>query len=268
MTRESRSVGQSETVSRLALSRQALMKRTLRSFLVLGGVALLLGGSWWGALHSPDRNGTPAAFRRVLDWNGAIWGAFYSSGRPVRAGMIPVGKKPRVNGDLGLAGQVDAAKWRLEVIYDDEPNRPNLELSIAAIQALPRVETSAQFRCIEGWSDDISYTGVRFSEFLKFYGLGLHPTSDHRPYKYVGLETPDGEYYVSLDMDSMLHPQTLLAYEMNGAPLSPENGAPLRLIIPVKYGIKSIKRIGTLYFSDQRPPDYWAEQGYDWFAGL
>ena len=66
----------------------------------------------------------------------------------------------------------------------------------------------------------------------------------------------------------MLHPQTLLCYEMNGAPLSFDNGAPLRLIIPIKYGIKSLKQIGTIRFADSRLPDYWAERGYDWYAGL
>ena len=65
-----------------------------------------------------------------------------------------------------------------------------------------------------------------------------------------------------------MHPQTLLAFEMNGENLRLKNGAPLRLVIPVKYGIKNIKRIGKIFFSDQRPPDYWAEQGYDWYAGL
>jgi DMSO/TMAO reductase YedYZ molybdopterin-dependent catalytic subunit len=55
---------------------------------------------------------------------------------------------------------------------------------------------------------------------------------------------------------------------MNGAPLAIENGAPLRLVIPTKYGIKNIKRIGTITYADQRPADYWAEEGYDWYAGL
>ncbi len=54
---------------------------------------------------------------------------------------------------------------------------------------------------------------------------------------------------------------------MNGEPLQPEHGAPLRLVIPVKYGIKSIKRIGSIHFTDKRPDDYWAERGYDWYAG-
>ena len=66
---------------------------------------------------------------------------------------------------------------------------------------------------------------------------------------------------------STLHPQTLLCYEMEGRPLTPDHGAPLRLLIPVKYGIKSLKQIGTIRFTDRRPADYWAERGYDWYAG-
>jgi DMSO/TMAO reductase YedYZ molybdopterin-dependent catalytic subunit len=80
--------------------------------------------------------------------------------------------------------------------------------------------------------------------------------------------TPDGEFYVGLDMDSLMQPQSLLCYEMNGQPLTPAHGAPLRLVIPVKYGYKNIKRIGTIRFTATRPADYWAEQGYDWYAGM
>lgn len=65
-----------------------------------------------------------------------------------------------------------------------------------------------------------------------------------------------------------MHPQTLLAYEHNGKALTGEHGAPLRLVIPVKYGIKNIKRIGSIQYTNEKPGDYWAEEGYDWFAGL
>jgi DMSO/TMAO reductase YedYZ molybdopterin-dependent catalytic subunit len=54
---------------------------------------------------------------------------------------------------------------------------------------------------------------------------------------------------------------------MNGRPLTPEHGAPLRLVVTVKYGIKNIKRVSTIRFLNERPPDYWAERGYDWYAG-
>jgi DMSO/TMAO reductase YedYZ molybdopterin-dependent catalytic subunit len=84
---------------------------------------------------------------------------------------------------------------------------------------------------------------------------------------YAALETPDRDYYFGLDMASALHPQTLLCYEMDGRPLTSQHGAPLRLVIPLKYGIKSLKRIGTIRFTDARPADYWAERGYDWYSG-
>jgi DMSO/TMAO reductase YedYZ molybdopterin-dependent catalytic subunit len=91
---------------------------------------------------------------------------------------------------------------------------------------------------------------------------------DETNMKYVGLQTPDKKYYVGLDMQSALHPQTMLCYEMNGQPLTQAHGFPLRLIIPVKYGIKNLKCIGSMYFSNEKPPDYWAERGYDYYAGL
>ena len=69
-------------------------------------------------------------------------------------------------------------------------------------------------------------------------------------------------------MKSAMHPQTLLAYEYDGSPLTPKHGAPLRLVIPVKYGIKNIKRIGAISYTSKKPDDYWADDGYDWFAGL
>ena len=55
---------------------------------------------------------------------------------------------------------------------------------------------------------------------------------------------------------------------MNGLPIRPGHGAPLRLIIPVKYGIKNLKRIGKISFTEKRPRDYWAERGYDNNSGL
>ena len=87
-------------------------------------------------------------------------------------------------------------------------------------------------------------------------------------FKHVGMETPDGGYYVGIDMESAMHPQTLLAYELNGQPISNQHGAPVRLIVPVKYGVKNLKRIGRIFFSDTRPRDFWTERGYDYYVGL
>lgn len=150
---------------------------------------------------------------------------------------------------------------------------PAVVVSLKEIQALPRTEIVTELKCIEGWSTIVHWVGCRLLDFMKKYPPA---TKSGRPFdpnrlddlpEYVSMETPDAAYYVSLDMASALHPQTLLCYEMNGKPLELEHGAPLRLAIPVKYGIKNIKNIGKIKFTDERPRDYWGELGYDWYAG-
>jgi DMSO/TMAO reductase YedYZ molybdopterin-dependent catalytic subunit len=74
--------------------------------------------------------------------------------------------------------------------------------------------------------------------------------------------------YVGIEREVALHPQTMLVYEMNGQLLTPDHGAPLRLVTPLKYGIKQIKQIGRISYADTRPHDYWYEYGYDYDAGL
>jgi hypothetical protein len=146
---------------------------------------------------------------------------------------------------------------------DDTPStpEPGVLLTLNEVRSLPRVEYTSQFKCIEGWSQTVHWAGARFADLAARF-------APPRGTRYVGLETPGGDYYVGLEMADALHPQTLLCYEMNGVPLSPEHGAPLRLVIPIKYGVKHLKQIGLVRFTNTRPKDYWAEQGYDWSLGL
>jgi len=258
-------------------SKSTLRTRSLLSFSIFFIVLFLLTQIWTWASHKPEGEFIAPTFRSFLERNGKIWHSLFSSDREAPT-FTPreKGMPARVNGDIGLLSPLDLANWKLEVIVNaDDEKSQHLWITMDEIRQLPRVDSTIEFKCIEGWSQVISYTGVRFSDFLKHYKLGSHLPQAWEDgklpgsrFSYVGLRTPDGEYYVSNDMESMLHPQTLLAYEMNGEALSVSHGAPLRLIIPVKYGIKSLKRIGQIFFSDQRPPDYWAEQGYDWFSGL
>jgi hypothetical protein len=162
-------------------------------------------------------------------------------------------------GDTG--GSLDAGSSTDE---DGEPipAEPGLLLTLDHIRALPRIEMITQLKCIEGWSEIVHWGGARFSDFIAAYRKG----SASLP-AYVGMQTPNREYYVGLFKEDALHPQTLLCYEMNGEPLSRDHGAPLRLVTPLKYGIKHLKQIGKITFTDTRPADYWAENGYDWNAG-
>lgn len=253
--------------------KRRMRQQTRRSFLV-GGAAALAGVAGWHWLQSRREEGSiPWPFRQALELNEHFGRDYYRRDRlaPDFRGRA---LQDRVNGDLGLEEPVGPRAWRLSVAGLQDRDEP-LELPLDAIKQLHRVEMTAEFKCIEGWSVVVQWAGARFSDFMAAYPpatlsgdpLDLEGGPEDLP-PYVGMETPDGGYYVGLDIESMLHPQTLLAYEMNGAPLTQEHGAPLRLVTPVKYGVKNIKRIGTIRYSRVRPADYWGERGYDWYIGL
>ena len=75
-------------------------------------------------------------------------------------------------------------------------------------------------------------------------------------------------YYVSIDLPTARHPQTLLATHWDGRPLPVEHGAPLRLLAPMKLGLKNIKAITAIRYGADEPRDYWAERGYSKYDGL
>jgi len=257
--------------------RRELARRSRRGFLV-GGAAVLGTFAGWEWLRSrPEEDGIPWPLRRSLQFDEKVARAYFSDARTVPTFQGTGAELPRTNGDVGL-GEFDAASWRLRVEglagHTAKKGGAAFEVTLEDIKRLPRVEYTTYLKCIEGWSDMGHWAGARLLDFAAKYGpatkSGQPPDVFNRPGDlpdYVSLSTPDDEYYVGLDTASALHPQTLLAYEMGGKPLTVEHGAPLRLCIPVKYGVKNLKRVGTISFTNERPPDYWAERGYDWYAG-
>jgi DMSO/TMAO reductase YedYZ molybdopterin-dependent catalytic subunit len=242
-------------------AKQELRRRSRRDFLVAGLVSAgAIGGYEW-LRHARQDQGVPFPERKVLDLNGRLSRDYVSDSH-----LMPTYSKDQLqylkpNGDVGLDDDFDPKTWQLQV-QTGAPAAP-LSLTLADIQALPRYEMVTRFCCIEGWSVVTQWAGARFSDFTKKY---FPPGRPLPPYIYMA--TPGEDYYVGLDTKSAMHPQTLLAYEHNGKLLEANHGAPLRLAIPVKYGIKNIKRIGLIQYRDTRPDDYWYEDGYDWFAGL
>jgi len=238
-----------------------MARKTRRSFLV-GALATVggLGAFAWLDSRRPD-DGVQWPLRIGLRANEQFWRDYFSGTKMARTFGPDAVESPRENGDVGLDDDPDP-QWKLMVEGIAGAEEP-LSLSMADIQMLPKVEMITELKCIEGWSRILKWGGVRFRDFVAKYAP--HQTN---PNSYVGLETPEREYYVGLDMASAMHPQTLLCYEMNGEPLPSEHGAPLRLVIPLKYGIKNLKRIGKIVFTTARPPDYWAERGYDYYAGF
>jgi len=246
---------------------QKIARRNLISFgtfFVLGGAAF---GGWKWLLNSPKEEagitgGAHQPLRRALNKTELFFKQIFSDNHLVRTyPKSRAAQRVRENSHIGMRDPgFKLEDWRLLVTGSDGQQ---LRLSIDDIKALPRTEIVYDFKCVEGWDQIQHWAGVRMIDFIQHYQL-----EESAKKKYMGLETPDGKYYVGIDRESALHPQTILAYEMNDRPLTDGHGAPLRLIIPVKYGIKNLKRIGTMSFSDTRPRDYWAEQGYDYYSGL
>src|SRR5579864_426273 len=123
--------------------------------------------------------------------------------------------------------------------------------------------------CVEGWSAIAWWAGLKFDDLLRAY-----PPMSHA--KWARLESsvnlgpwgnPD-PYYVSLDLSTARHAQTLLATHLNGKPLTVEHGAPLRLVAPVKLGLKNIKAITRITYTKDEPADYWAKRGYSRYDGI
>lgn len=233
-----------------------------RGFLV-GGISALAGIFGWLSISDETKT---ILYKRAFAFNERVSQLLYSPKRLAPEFPLErVTQPPRQNGFEGLAVAVDLANWRLNVGGLTGRN-DDLILTLDDIKNLPRTEMVTELKCIEGWSTVVHWAGVRFSDFAKKYyagGLAALPP-------YVYLTTPDDLYYVGWDTPSILHPQTLLAYEMNGEPLTSEHGAPLRIASPTKYGIKQIKRIGRIEFTTERPRDFWAEPengGYDWYSG-
>lgn len=251
-------------MKRRSVSRTELQARLAKSILA-GAVFLVFAlGTFIYIRFGPQSQRLPVALRQVQKLNERVGEKIVGAGERGAPCKAPPekGKAPRVNGLIGLEDDVDPESYRMVI----DSGSKHIELTIDDVQKLPRTEAATDFKCVEGWTEVFQYAGVRFTDFMKIEGVGLH--EDGNPYSFVGMETPDKKYYVSLDTKSMMSPDTVIAWEMNGTELAVENGYPFRLVIPSKYGIKNLKRIGHIFFSDTRPPDYWNRRGYDWFSGL
>ncbi|MBC8156288.1 MAG: molybdopterin-dependent oxidoreductase, partial [Bacteroidetes bacterium] len=221
---------------------QQIRRRTLKAMLGFGVASLVPVGVWQWVRSQPNAAGIPAPLRSLLNTNEKIANVYFSPTHlaptyPANRAANP----PRTNGMDGLRSPVERAGYHLTI---EQPGRKPMTISIDELKKLPKHELVFDFKCVEGWSQIQHWGGVKFADFVAHYGFGTRsgqPPSPDDPddfYKFVGMETPDRGYYVGLDMPSALHPQTLLAFEMNGQPITPNHGAPVRLIIPVKYGVK------------------------------
>jgi DMSO/TMAO reductase YedYZ molybdopterin-dependent catalytic subunit len=165
------------------------------------------------------------------------------------------------------------ADWRLAV--GGLVERP-LQLSLTDLRQIASRTQITRHDCVEGWSCIAKWQGARLSAVLQ--QARLKPTA-----RYIVFYCADsleltldgsGQYYESVDLIDAMHPQTILAYDMNDQPLSVRHGAPLRLRVERQLGYKMAKYIMRIDAVDSfraisgGKGGYWEDRGYQWYAGI
>jgi DMSO/TMAO reductase YedYZ molybdopterin-dependent catalytic subunit len=159
---------------------------------------------------------------------------------------------------LAVAGMVGQAK----------------NFSLADLRALPSRTQITRHDCVEGWSAIAKWKGVKLSAILD----AVKPAAGARYVMFYCADPMEEDgtdfYYESIDLDDAYHPQTILAYDLNDAPLPVANGAPLRLRVERQLGYKHAKYVTAIALVDGfgniagGNGGYWEDQGYQWYAGI
>ena len=151
-----------------------------------------------------------------------------------------------------------------------------LALDLATLRTMPSRSQVTRHDCVEGWSAIARWTGARLAPILDL--ARLKPEARYLVFHCFDTLDPesgeDGRYYESIDLVDAFHAQTLLAYEMNGAPLGVAHGAPLRLRVERQLGYKHAKYVRRIeVVADFRhisggKGGFWEDRGYEWYAGI
>jgi DMSO/TMAO reductase YedYZ molybdopterin-dependent catalytic subunit len=258
---------------------QALRRRTRRDVLLFGaGAVASLAGA--GSLLPQDtlkrigvRINTNSRAKewflnRALRIDDDVAASLYSGNR-----MVPAYNKTQItplknnyNGATPDPGYI--AGWHLTL--DGLASDVSVALDISSLTTRFSIhEQITRLVCVEGWSAIAWWAGLRFDELFRAY-----PPASQAKWvlveSSVNLDASGNRdpYFMSLDLATARHSQTLLATHLNGQPLTAEHGAPLRLVAPVKLGLKNVKAITKLTYFAQEPRDYWAERGYSYYDGI
>jgi DMSO/TMAO reductase YedYZ molybdopterin-dependent catalytic subunit len=149
---------------------------------------------------------------------------------------------------------IEPAAYRL--VVDGMVDAPR-SFTLGDLKSLRRAEQVSTFHCVTGWTvDDVHWAGVRIKDVL----AEVRPRQEATAIRFTSAEPG---YNDSLTLDQALLGDVLLAYEMDGGPLSRPHGAPLRLVIPEMYGYKNVKWVTRLELLARPTAGYWEQHGYD-----
>jgi DMSO/TMAO reductase YedYZ molybdopterin-dependent catalytic subunit len=191
-----------------------------------------------------------------LFWGKAAWSRVTGVVSPLAEALVPVLPSSgwRIYSVADHLPTFDPATWRLTV--GGLVSRP-LQLSYESLRALPRVEQVSTFHCVTGWTvKDVRWAGARVSDVIGPAG----PSAHAQAIRFVSAEHPYDDFLTRAQ--ASLH-DVLLAYEMDGKPLSRAHGAPLRVVIPEMYGYKNVKWVERIELVPAVRDGYWEALGYD-----
>src|SRR5438067_6154346 len=176
-----------------------------------------------------------------------------SAGSQLLGDLLPVGGW-RIYTISGTMPLFDPSSWRLEI--DGLVKHPH-SLSYDEVRALPRAEQISTFHCVTGWTvENVHWAGVRLQDLLAL----AEPLPHARAIRFDSLERP---YNDSLTLRQATLPDVMLAYEMDGEPLTRAHGSPARVVIPEMYGYKGVKWLTRMEIVSSQPTGYWEGLGYD-----
>ena len=190
-----------------------------------------------------------------LVWGKAVWDHVSRAVSPVESlvPLLPSGGW-RIYTVSGSLPRFDEESWRLRV--GGHVRKP-VSLSYRELLALPKAEQVSTFHCVTGWSvDNVKWGGVRLNDVL----ASAQPLPSAHALEFVSAEKP---YVDSLTVEQAGLHDVMLAYEMDGRPLSRAHGAPVRLVIPEMYGYKNVKWLAGVNLVPRALDGYWEELGYD-----
>ena len=251
--------------------------RRRRQFLggaIVAGGSLLLGGC--------DRLGNSRWFGKVLDSADPLTGAVQRALTPADAlaqefGPADLSPVFKANGSINpqtpeyLALVADHFNsYRLQV---NGLVRTPLALTLEQLRAMPSRSQITRHDCVEGWSCIGKWKGVPLGHVLD--QAGVQPRAKYVVFRCAdSVDDDDGRYYESILLADAYHPQSILAYDMNDAPLAIPHGAPLRVRLERKLGYKMAKYITAIELVDsyadidEGKGGYWEDRGYQWYGGI